>query len=93
MTRRLRQPDVSRNDRLEDLALEEAVDLLLHLTGQARPAVEHGQEDPLDLEARVESLPDEPDRLDEVRQPLERVEFALERNQHRVRGGQGVDGE
>ena len=64
-----------------------------HLGRHARAAVEHRQHDPADSEARVESFPDELDRLQQLREPLERVELALQRNEHPIGRDERVDGE
>ena len=61
------------------------------LAGQARPAIEHGQHDALDLEPGVQHPGHQPQRAVQLRQPLERVELALDRDDDRVRRGQAVD--
>ena len=46
---------------------------------------------PVQREARVERLLHALDRADQLRQPFERIEFALQRHQHAVGGDQRVD--
>src|SRR5690606_19372412 len=67
--------------------------LLRHLLGQVETTVEHGEEDPLDLQRRVQVLLNDADGVEQLRKPLERVELALDRDQHGVRGRQGVEGQ
>src|SRR5262245_16613724 len=77
VARRLCQTNVPRNDRIEDLPGKVAIDLFADLERQAGSAVEHGEHDALDIEARVQPLSNEFHRLEEVSQAFERVELAL----------------
>ncbi len=57
---------------------------------QVRPCVEHRQHDTGDRQLGVEVVAHEVDRRDQLREALERVVLALDRDQHRVRAGQRV---
>ena len=61
--------------------------------GQVRPGVEHGQDDPVEREARVEMVADEIDGGEQLGQTLECVVLTLERDEDRIGGGQGIDGQ
>ena len=87
----LGEAHVARNHRVEDLARKVAVDLLADLERQARPPIEHREHDALDGKVLIQALAHEPDGLEEMREPLEGVELALERHEHAVGGHQGVD--
>src|SRR5882724_201611 len=93
VARRLREPHVARNHRVEDLAREIAVHLVADLERQARPAIEHREHDALDREARVQALAHEPDGLEKLREPLQGVELALKGHEDAVGSHKGVDRE
>src|SRR3990172_11890544 len=59
VARRFGQAHVARDDGVEDLAREVAVDLVADLEREARPAVEHPHYDFLHIEPRVEAPPGE----------------------------------
>src|SRR5262245_44049615 len=80
VARRLSQTNVPRNNRIEDLPGKVAIDFFADLERQAGPAVEHGEHDALDIEARVQPLSNELHRLEEVSQAFEGVELALQRH-------------
>src|SRR5689334_2834386 len=80
MARRLGEPHVSRNHRLKDLTWKVAMDFLSYLDGEARASVEHRQDDPLDRQARIQTLTNELHGFQEVRQSLQSVELALQRH-------------
>jgi hypothetical protein len=63
------QPDVARDDGFENLVLKMAPDFLRHLVGEVVTAVEHGEENAFDLQLRIESLLDEPDRFEAWPEP------------------------
>ena len=90
---RLGQADAPRDDRLEDPIAEMPSDLGRDVGGQVRPAIEHGQDDALEGERRIEVVADEVDRAEQLGQPFECVVLALERHEDRVRGRQCIDGE
>src|SRR5262245_65589108 len=54
VARRLRQTNVPTNDRVEDLPWKIAIDLFTNLERKAGPAVEHREDDALDVEAAVQ---------------------------------------
>src|SRR5262245_35053837 len=93
VARRLRQTNVSRNDRVEDLPWKIAIDLFTDLERKASPAVEHCEDDALDVEAGVQPLSNQLHRLEEVSQTLERIEFALERDENPVSRHERIDGQ
>src|SRR5438132_5318283 len=91
VARRLREPHVARNHRVEDLAREIAVHLVADLERQAGPAMEHREHDALDREALIQALADELDGLEEMGKPFERVELALQRHEDTIGGRERVD--
>src|SRR5882724_11372665 len=91
VARRLRQTNVPRNDRIEDLPGKVSIDLFADLERETCPAVEHGEYDALDVEAEVQPLSHQLHRLEEVSETLERVELALERDENPIGGNQRVD--
>src|SRR5919197_207664 len=88
---RLAEPYVAWNHRLENFAWEVTTDFVTDLQREARPAIEHREHDSFDREPRVESLANELHRLQQVRQSLERIELALQRDQHAIGCREGVD--
>src|SRR4029450_3954772 len=93
VARLLRQTNVPRNDRVEDLSGKVAIDFFADLERKACPAVEHREHDALHVEAGVQPLSNQLHRLEEVSQTLERVELALERDENPVGRHQRVDGQ
>ena len=91
VARRLAEPDVAWDDGLEDLAREVAMNFLSDLNRHARPPIEHGEHNTADLEIGVQPLPNELDGLEQMREPLQGVELALERNDHAIGGDECVD--
>src|SRR5690242_365394 len=89
----LGEADGARDRSAEDELAEVPPDLLLNLLRETRPAVDHCQEKTADAEIRVESPPDQLYRVQQLRQPLERVVLGLHTNQHAVGGGERVDRE
>jgi hypothetical protein len=55
-----------------------------NLIGQAVAPIEHGQRHPDDAKIGVEALLHALDRLEQLAQPFEREEFALQRNQQGI---------
>src|SRR5215475_4942602 len=84
VARRLGDPNVSRNDRREDLVAEMLLYFPLDLACQARPAIKHGEYDAFHSKLRIQPLAHEIDGSKDVRQSLHRVVLALERDQHGV---------
>jgi hypothetical protein len=93
VARRLGDPDVAWDDGVEDLVPEVPLDLGSDLERQARPAIEHREDDPLDRQPGVRPAPHEVERLHELGQPLQGVVLALERDDGRVGGDEGVQRE
>src|SRR5262245_2297501 len=91
VTRSFAEPDISWNDGLEDLTGEIPMNLFTDLQSHAGAAVEHREYDAAHVETRVQSLTNQFDGLQQMGEPLERVELALERNDHAVRRDEGVD--
>src|SRR3990172_7064004 len=91
VARRLGETHIAGDDGIEDLTREVAMDLVANLEREAGPAVEHRQHDALDFEPGVQALAHELDGLEQVSEPLEGVELALERHQDPVGGHQGID--
>src|SRR5450830_61114 len=79
--------------RVKQRAAEGLVEPRDDLARMERPRVVHRREDAVDLEARVEPVPDLLDGLDQLRHSAQGEELALERDQHAVRGGERVDRE
>src|SRR5690606_9522328 len=52
---------------------------------EVEPLVEHRQQDTVYLQARIDVTLDQADRVQELGQPLQRVELALDRDQHGIR--------
>ena len=89
----LAESNSARDNGLEDLTREISMDLFTNLHGHAGTPVEHGQHDSRDVQAWVQPLSDELDRLEKVREPLQCKELTLEGNNHAVRRDKGIDRE
>ena len=84
MTRRLAEADVSRDDRLVDLATEHFPNLVDDLFGEVGPFVVHRHDDPVDRQVRVEPLANQTDRFHQLRDSFERQVLALDRDRKSV---------
>ena len=73
-----------RNDRLEDLAAEVFARFVGDLSREVEAGVVHREQHAVDRQVRVDAPLDEVDGVQQLREPLERVVLALERNQQRV---------
>ena len=93
MARRLGQPDAPRDDRFVDGVAQVPPRLGGDVGGQVRSGVVHRQHDAIEREVRVQVITDEIDGGKQLGQALECVVLTLERDQDRVGGGQGVDGQ
>ena len=91
IARRLGDPDVAGDDRLEHLVAEVVPDVLLDGVGQPGTPVVHGQQDRGDVERRVQVLAYQVDVVDQLVEPFQRVVLALDRDQHLLRGHERVD--
>jgi len=93
VARRLTQADVARNHRAIDTITEELPHFLNHLAGQIGAVVVHRQQHAFDSEVGIEGSSHPLDGLHELTDSLECQVFALQRDQHRVRGYKGVQSE
>src|ERR1041384_434458 len=93
VARRFAEPDVARDEGLEELLAEVLPDLVDDLVRKPEAAVEHRHEHALDLESGVELLLHHRDRVQESSQSLEREVLALDGNEDRVGGYQRVERE
>src|SRR5262249_12739356 len=73
VTRRLGEPDVSGDDRGEDLAAEMLLDFASYLGGETRPSIEHCEHDTFDPQRRIQSFANETDCSQYVSQSLHGV--------------------
>src|SRR3989304_2634638 len=89
--RGLGETDVSRDDRLKHTVWKVSPDLRGDLLGEVRPGVEHRQYYTADAQLGVQFPSEQIDRLQELRQPLERVVLALDRDEPLVGCHEGVD--
>src|ERR1035438_1439131 len=85
-----RQAHAARNDRLENLILEELSQIVGDLPRQVGAVVEHGQQDSSDLQRMLERFADAVDRVHELGDAFERKKLTLDRHQNRVGREQGV---
>ena len=90
VTRRLAQSDVAGHDRFVDLVAEHRADFIHDLLGQIGAFVEHRHQHAVDRQIWVERLPDLADGVHQLRHALEGQVLRLDRDQHRIRGDQGV---
>src|SRR5690242_7764342 len=88
--RRLAEAHVARDDRPVNPVGKELASLVRDLLGEAHARVVHREQHALDAEGGIQVVLDEPDRGDELREPLERQVLALERDDHRVGGRERV---
>uniref|UniRef100_A0A183BUV4 LigA n=1 Tax=Globodera pallida TaxID=36090 RepID=A0A183BUV4_GLOPA len=91
MARRLGEADIARDHRVEYDPAEHGADIVRHLIGQAIAAIIHGEHHAEDRQAGIEATADALDRAEQLAEPFEREELALERHEQRVRGNHGVD--
>ena len=91
VARRLGQAHVARDHGLIDLFAEELAHFVHDLIGQLRAAVVHGHDDALHGQRRVQALVAHFDAAHEVGNALERVVFALHRDEHAVGRDECVD--
>src|SRR5579883_2478145 len=90
---RFGEADVARDDRAQQLVAEVLGQLRRDVVRQVVAHVVHGAQQALDLELRIEPRAHRLDRVEQARQAFQREVFALDRNQHAVRRGEGVDRE
>src|SRR5215211_6539614 len=87
------QPYVPRDYGVEDAFSEEGTYFVGDLMGQVRAWIEHRQEHPADLETGIQFLPDHPDALHELGEPLKGIILALYRDENLIGGGKRVEGQ
>src|SRR5262245_14454097 len=91
---RFREADVARNDGVEHLPWKVSIHLFSDLEREARSPIEHREQDAQKVEPRIQLLSNElHGLLEKMRQSLERVELALQRNQHSIGRDESVDRE
>ncbi len=81
MTRRLGQPNISRDYALEDLIPEETAKIGGDLLRECRPVVIHGQENAFDLEVSIDRPADAHMRIKKLRNALDGEILALNRDE------------
>ena len=91
VARRLAEPDVARDHRVEDERGEVLADLALDVLGELRARVVHRQQHPGDGQPRVELALDQRERVQQPGETLEREVLGLDRHDHPLRGDQRVD--
>ena len=91
VARRLAEPDISGDDRLEDFIFEMGPHLLDHLVGKVVSTVKHGEENTFHLQPRIEGLFDQTDRLEKLGQTFHGIVFALQWNDDRMGRRERVD--
>ena len=88
---RLGDAHVARDHGVEHAVAEVAPHLGGDLLGEPQPAVVHGEQHALDLQVRVEVLPHDLDRVEQLPQAFEREVLGLDRDQHGVRRRERVE--
>jgi len=81
------------NHDIVNLLPKRPTDLLNNVRRQFCAEVGHREQNPLDLEIRIERPLDELDRLQQLTQPFKRIILALQRNQNGFCGGQRINGQ
>ena len=93
VTRRFRQPYVSRNPGSIDLLSEMTTNLGFDLSCKVVALIDHRKNDALDFESGIEFRAHELHRFHEIGEAFERIVFALKRDQHRIRRRQRIQRE
>ena len=70
-----------------------SLQLLVDLVCQTQACVIHGEEESLDLECRIEARLDDAYGVEQLGDALEGEILGLDRDYHRVGGGEGIDGD
>ena len=91
VARCLGQAYIARDHRLIDLFAEELAHFVHDLIGQLRAAVVHGHDDTLHGQLRVQAFVAHFDAAHEVGNALERIVFALHRDEHAVGCDECID--
>ena len=93
VARCLRDADAARDRRREHRVAEVVAHLCGHLLGQPGARVVHRQQDRRDVQLLVEVRAHQLDVAQQLAEPFQRVELALDRDQHFAAGDQRVDRE
>src|SRR5437588_1686945 len=91
--RSLAEANVARDDRRIDLLGEMGAHFFGDLSREVHPLVVHRQDDPFDIERRIDGVANALDRRQKLRDSLEREVLALHRHENRIGGGESVDRE
>ena len=89
----LGEPDISRNLGAVHLPTEILHGLLCNLPGEIQALVVHREQYAFDLERGIQTLLDQSYRVQKLAKSFQRIEFALDRDQHRIGGRQGIQRE
>jgi hypothetical protein len=85
------QSDAAGNGGAEYLLSEELPEVRGHLAGQVGPVVIHGEENAGDFQGVIKGFADSVDSIHELGNSLEGKELALNGDEHRVGGYEGVE--
>ena len=91
VARSLTQLDIALDDGLEDQVLEVLLDLLIDLIVEPSTAIVHSHQEAFDLQPCIETLADDTDGIQELRDTLEGEVLALHGDQDGVRRYQRID--
>ena len=86
-------PDIARDHGVIDLLTHEFAHVGYDLAGEIVARVEHGQDDAVDAQFRIESLLELPTVFRSCDRPSRGEELTLQRHQDGVRSCHGVDGQ
>src|ERR1051326_1524177 len=93
VARALAQAHVARDDGVKQQLGKMLADLVGDLVREVVPDIEHREQDAFEMEAGVQLALDELDRLEERREPFERVVLALQRHEDGIGRGERVQRE
>ena len=91
MARRFRQADIARDYTLEHEIAETIANIVGNLVGQAIASIKHRQDDTDDAQRGIETLLNPLDRLEELAEPLQGEELALQGYEQGIGSTQGVE--
>lgn len=84
------EPHIPRNHAFEDLRAKETSEIGSDLARESRSLVIHSEDDALDGEGRIERSANTHQGIEQLGNAFESKVFALDGNQHRVAGNQGI---
>ena len=90
MRRSLAQTYISLDYGIEHHIRKMFLQLIQHLRMDLGPAVEHRHHEAFDGQFRIHPVLHKPDSLEQLAQTLQCEELRLHRNNHRIRGSQGI---